>query len=137
MGPYTVTITDMLYMPFLSVPPQPHTSNEVWNLHTYYMGMHWCNLIATHGNNFFTFNNNNIVFKHPVALLHSTYDNTVPSQCNYLLSFTFTFPFRNMFRPQPAIIRCFTLSKLLYYIESYSFTSHARWCFIIFNVIII
>jgi hypothetical protein len=52
------------------------------------------------------------------------YDNTVPSQCNYLLFFSFTFPFHNMFRHQPATIRCFTLPKLLYSIECHSFTSH-------------
>jgi hypothetical protein len=42
----------------------------------------------------------------------------------YLFFFTFTFPFHNMFRPQSAIIRCFTLPKLLYRIECHSFTSH-------------
>jgi hypothetical protein len=49
--------------------------------------------------------------------------------------YSFTFPFQNMFRPQSAIIRCFTLPQLLYCIECHSFTSHVL-CFIIFNVII-
>jgi hypothetical protein len=54
-----------------------------------------------------------------------THNNTVPSTMQiYLL-----FPFYNMFRPQPPIIRPLNLSKILYYIECHSFTSHVTAIF--------
>jgi hypothetical protein len=53
-----------------------------------------------------------------------THNNTVPSTMQLFLFFPFQFPFHNMFRPQPAIIRYLNLSKLLYHIECRSFTSH-------------
>jgi hypothetical protein len=42
-----------------------------------------------------------------------THNNTVPSTMQLFLFF----PFHNTFRPQPAIIRCLDLPKLLYCIE--------------------
>jgi hypothetical protein len=44
-----------------------------------------------------------------IEVSHFTHNNSVPSQCNYFLLFTFI-SFRNMFRPQAAIIRCLTLT---------------------------
>jgi hypothetical protein len=50
-----------------------------------------------------------IVFKHPVALLYIIHSNTVLSQCNYLLFFTFTLPFTTCFslnRPSSGVLSC-------------------------------
>jgi hypothetical protein len=51
------------------------------------------------------------------------HNDTVPSTMQLFLLLLFHSPFHNMFRPQPAIIRCFNLPELLYCIECHSFTS--------------
>jgi hypothetical protein len=60
----------------------------------------------------FVFNSNclfYIVFKHPVASLYFTHNNTVLSQWNYLLFFAFTFLFTTCFglnRPSSDVLPC-------------------------------
>jgi hypothetical protein len=63
----------------------------------------------------------NIIFKHPVALLHFTHDNYFHHNATI---YSFTLPHHNMFRPQSAIIRCsyFAKTVILYWISVIHFT---------------
>jgi hypothetical protein len=74
-----------------------------------------------------------IVFKHPLALLHFTLNNTFVTVQPFILSLSF---FTTCFGPSWPSSGVFTLLKLLYCTECQLLTSHALWCFIIFTVLI-